>query len=135
MELRDAEQVALLTRQLGYEVTVADTRERIAGLTQHGVALVAVDGDEISGWIHGLERELLIYPQILEVGGLVVAEQMRGRGIGSALLEALIEWGKDNGHTLIFVRSSVVREGAHQFYERLGFQHEKTSHTFSLGIE
>lgn len=130
----DAEQVAILTGQLGYDVPAAETKRRIEDAAADGVLLVAAVGGEIVGWIQGLNRELLIYPRILEVGGLVVAEQHRGKGFGSALLARLIEWGKANGHTRVFVRSSVARAGAHRFYEELGFGREKTSHTFSLEI-
>ena len=131
----DAEQVALLTAQLGYEVTVAQTRERIGRIAGDGVAFVAVAGEAIIGWVQALNRELLIYPRILEVGGLVVAETHRGSGVGKALLAELAAWGRDNGHGHIFVRSSVVRDGAHRFYEGQGFRREKTSHTFSVEIE
>lgn len=135
IEPADAEQIARLTAELGYEMTITATRKRIVSLDGDGVAFVAVDDGEIVGWIEGLNRELLIYPRILEVGGLVVAAEQRGRGIGTELLTTLEAWGAEHGHRLVFVRSSVVRDGAHRFYEGYGFRHEKTSYTFSLEID
>ena len=131
----DAERVAELTRQLGYEVSTTDVATRIEGMPAGSVAFVAVAGGEIVGWIHGLNRELLFYPRILEIGGLVVDEAIRGKGTGRLLVEALADWGRGRGHTLIFARSNTKREQAHRFYEDLGFRREKESYTFSLGVE
>ncbi len=130
----DAEQVTGLTQELGYDMAVTDTRERILALAEGGAMFVAVARSEVVGWIQGLSRELLIYPTILEVGGLVVTENAQRQGIGKALLAALADWGREHGHTRMFVRSSIRRDGAHRFYESLGFKHEKTSHTFSMEI-
>ncbi len=135
MEQGDAEQVAELTRELGYVMSVDDTRDRIADQSDDGVVLVAVSAGQVVGWIQGLNRELLIYPRVLEVGGLVVSAPHRMRGIGRALIGALIEWGRGRGHTEIFVRSGVLRDGAHAFYEGLGFARAKTSYTFSFQVE
>ena len=135
MEQGDAEQVAELTRELGYDMSVVQTRDRIANQSDGGVVLVAVSAGEVVGWIQGLNRELLIYPRVLEVGGLVVSAPHRARGIGRALIGALTEWGRGRGHIEIFVRSNIMRDGAHAFYEGLGFIRAKTSYTFSFEIE
>lgn len=135
MVVDDASDVAALSQELGYHVTTAQARERISAQTDDGVALVAVADGRVVGWIQGLNRELLIYPRVLEVGGLIVVDSHRGTGIGRALLKALTEWGSERGHTQIFVRSSSAREVAHRFYERLGLERQKTSHTFLIEIQ
>jgi GNAT superfamily N-acetyltransferase len=94
------------------------------------VALVADAAGRIVGWIHALDRVLLQWKRVLEIGGLVIDQDRRGEGIGAGLVDAVAEWAQLHGHTTLFVRSNVVREGAHDFYPALGFAHWKTSHTY-----
>jgi GNAT superfamily N-acetyltransferase len=46
---------------------------------------------------------------------------MRGRGIGAAMIEFAIETAKADGMRLVQLTSNAVRKDAHRFYERLGF--------------
>lgn len=132
--LVDAPVLSRLSNELGYDRSVAETRDRIARLSNLEALFIAeVDGD-IVGWIHAYDVELVQYPRFMEIGGLVVGNQSRGRGVGRLLVQAAAGWGRERAHTEIRVRSNVAREGAHAFYEGLGFTREKTSHTFSLGI-
>ena len=52
--------------------------------------------------------------------GIIVAEEHRGRGVGSALLRHALEWARSRFEV---VRLSVfsVNEGAHRLYLRFGF--------------
>ena len=122
MTVADIDRVSELAGELGYDVSPVEVAQRIGSQPEDGVALVAVCDGEVAGWIHGLDRRLLQYPRVLEVGGLVVGEQYRGRGIGKGLIDAITAWGAEHGHSRIFVHSNVVRDGAHQFYEDLGFE-------------
>jgi len=131
----DAPALSDLSSQLGYGRAAEAIRQWILDERGSRVALVAESGGEAVGWLEAHEMELLQYPRFLEIGGLVVAEHMRGRGIGRRLVEALVEWGRDRWHTEIRVRSNVVRDAAHPFYEGLGFVRQKTSHTYSLDID
>jgi GNAT superfamily N-acetyltransferase len=71
---------------------------------------------------------------VLEIGGLVVSEELRGEGIGRRLIEAVSEWGRARRHDHLWVRSNSRRTNAHQLDESVGFGREKTSYTFSLPI-
>jgi ribosomal protein S18 acetylase RimI-like enzyme len=93
-----------------------------------------VAGDEVVGWAQGHDLDLLQYPRVLEVGGLVVSDQFRGRGVGKMLVDALIAWGRQRGHDEVRVRSSITRAGTPEFYEALGFTRVKTSYTFAQEI-
>lgn len=46
---------------------------------------------------------------------------MRGRGIGAAMIEFAIERARQDGMRLVQLTSNAVRKDAHRFYERLGF--------------
>jgi GNAT superfamily N-acetyltransferase len=132
MTQSDTAAVAELTRQLGYEVTADEIAQRYTRLASDpgSVALVADAAGRIVGWIHALDRVLLQWKRVLEIGGLVIDQDRRGEGIGAGLVDAVAEWAQLHGHTTLFVRSNVVREGAHDFYPALGFAHWKTSHTY-----
>jgi GNAT superfamily N-acetyltransferase len=135
LSIADADAVVLLAGQLGYDLSVRNVRDWLSVSDDGRVALAArIDGDVV-GWIQAHDLDLLQYPRVLEIGALVVDEQARGRGIGKLLVDAVAEWGRERSHTEIRVRSNVIRDGAHAFYEGLGFTRAKTSYTFSIEIE
>jgi GNAT superfamily N-acetyltransferase len=65
-----------------------------------------------------------------EVNGLIVAEGQRSSGAGAKLLVAAEEWARKRGCQGVNVRSNVIRERAHKFYERQGYEHYKTQKAF-----
>ncbi len=130
----DVEAIAGLATQLGYAVSPAQVGRWLAAGTDGRAAFVAEADGAVVGWAQGHDLDLLQYPRVLEVGGLVVADGARGRGVGKALLDALTDWGRRRGLDEIRVRSNVIRDGAHAFYESLGFERVKTSYTFARAI-
>ena len=123
----DAQQIAVLSGQLGYPATAAQMRGRLRGIkpaSQHA----AKDG--VIGWVH-VSRDVLLESEIrAEVNGLVVAEGQRSLGAGARLLAAAEDWARKNGCKGMSVRSNVIRERAHKFYERHGYEHYKTQKSF-----
>jgi GNAT superfamily N-acetyltransferase len=133
MTLRDAAAVADLCTQLGYPATTETMERRIAALAgrdDHGLLVATVDGEWVVGWIHVCSAMLIEIDPLAEVWGLVVDAEERGRGVGRLLMEAAERWAIARGHRVLRLRSRVQREGAHRFYERLGYRIAKTSHTF-----
>ena len=130
----DVDAIADLAVQLGYDVSPAHAGRWLAAGTDGRAAFVAVAAGEVVGWAQAHDRELLQYPRVLEVGGLVIADHAQGGGAGKLLMEALSDWGSRRGHSEILVHSSTTREGAHEFYEALGFDRVKTSYTFTKAI-
>ncbi|THV25523.1 GNAT family N-acetyltransferase [Peteryoungia ipomoeae] len=47
---------------------------------------------------------------------------MRGRGIGKAMLEFAVNEARQGGMAKVQLTSNVVRTDAHRFYQRLGFE-------------
>ena len=132
----DAPRIAELARGLGYAVSTNEATARIAALTaRQECAFVGVVQGEVVGWIHATDRRLLQYPRVLEIGGLVVAEASRGIGVGQQLIAAVTRWGRQRGHDRLLVRANVSRSDAHEFYEQLGFERDKTSHTFLRALD
>ncbi|MBK5228915.1 MAG: GNAT family N-acetyltransferase [Actinobacteria bacterium] len=56
--------------------------------------------------------------------GMLVAQDSRGHGIGTALLEACIAWARANGHYKITLQTWPHNQPAITLYERYGFERE-----------
>lgn len=132
MALGDAEVVAALTGQLGYERTATDIArwiQAMAGVEEQAALVGCVDG-AVVGWIElSIERRLQTAPFAL-IGGLVVADGVRGRGIGRRLCEAAEDWARERGMDKLRVTSRSTRPDAHRFYLRDGYETVKTSMVF-----
>jgi predicted N-acetyltransferase YhbS len=128
----DAAVAAVLCTALGYpadEAAVLARMTQIAG-DAHRAVLVACMDDVVVGWIDlSVEYHLQSEPAAL-IGGLVVAELARGRGIGRQLCRAAEEWARAQGVARLRVRSNAIRERAHAFYLRDGYARVKTSAVF-----
>jgi GNAT superfamily N-acetyltransferase len=129
----DAEGVATLSTQLGYPSTAEETLRRFRGIGDAPDARVwvaqAPDG-AIVGWIHLFGNRLLESDPDIEIGGLVVHEDARGRGVGRALVSAAEDWARERGYTMVSVRSNVIRREAHEFYKGLGYEPTKSQFKF-----
>jgi GNAT superfamily N-acetyltransferase len=131
----DAERIAQLCGELGYPATPAQIVTRLRQLkpaSKHGV-FVAESVDVaigMVGWVHVSVSHLLESDVRAEVNGLIVAAGQRGAGAGAKLLKAAEEWARRHGCRGMNVRSNVIRERAHGFYERSGYEHYKTQKAF-----
>ncbi len=128
----DVPAVAVLCEQLGYPADMPAVLARvrqIAADSNRTVLMACVD-DVVAGWIDlSIEYHLQSEPVAL-IGGLVVAEAVRGRGIGRQLCQAAEAWARGRGMSRIRVRSNAIRERAHAFYLRDGYTRVKTSAVF-----
>jgi GNAT superfamily N-acetyltransferase len=129
----DAAQLAELTGQLGYPATAAQIRERLRGIqpiSQNAIFVADAANYGVIGWLHVSKEPLLESEMRAEVNGLVVADGQRSLGAGARLLAAAEEWARKHGCKSMSVRSNVIRERAHKFYERNGYEHFKTQKSF-----
>ena len=128
----DAAAVSTLSTQLGYPIYPQETEARLRDVLDRpdGAVLVAEEEGEVVGWIHVLGHHSIETEPFALIAGLVVDETRRSRGIGASLVEAAAEWAAGQGYHAIRVRSNVVRERAHAFYERLGFSRAKSQVVF-----
>ncbi len=128
----DLEDAAALSGELGYPTDTAHVRARfdaLDGRAEHGL-LVAEDGGGGGGWIHVHDDWTLESGRMAELLGLVVREARRGAGIGRALVAEAERWAAARGCTRLRVRSNVVRERTHRFYDGLGFRRVKSQQVF-----
>jgi GNAT superfamily N-acetyltransferase len=96
---------------------------------------VALDGDQVVGWIHGAEHDLLEVGRLCEILGLVVETSARRSGAGRALVDVIERWAGSRGVRQISVRSNVVRSESHPFYEGLGYARVKTQHSYRKNLD
>ena len=129
----DAAQIAELCGQLGYPAKPAEIAERLLEIKsahQHAVLVAESSERKVLGWLHVSVSPLLEVELRAEVHGLIVDGEERSRGTGALLLRAAEQWARSCGCKSTSVRSNVIRERAHQFYLRHGYEHYKTQKAF-----
>ena len=82
------------------------------------------------GWIDVFMSRLVEADQHAEIGGFVVDEGCRAQGVGRLLLERAEEWARAEGCVVMTLRSNVIREQAHAFYQNSGYTVVKTQKAF-----
>ena len=132
----DAETIAALTRQLGYDAELSTVASRLSRLLARSdqQLLVADDGGRAIGWIHMVITEYVEADAFVVIGGLVVDREYRKQGIGRRLLIRAEEWAAQHGCSLVRLSSNVKRVEAHAFYERVGYTNLKTQYAFAKRV-
>ena len=135
-EPRDAQQLVDLATAVGAEPegwlitttnwrSAADERRYLRSLRRydHAAVFVAETEDALVGRL-SIGRDP--HPASAHVAdlGLMVAESHRRRGIGSALLEAAVEWARGAGVRKLELHVFPHNTGAIALYERFGFVQE-----------
>jgi PhnO protein len=129
----DARRIAQLSGELGYPATAAAITKRMrkVNAASHSALLVAESaGVGVLGWAHVGVEHILEVGTRAELYGLIVAEGQRSLGAGARLLEAAEGWARKHGCPSVSVRCNVIRERAHKFYLRNGYEHYKTQKAF-----
>ncbi|HET9253397.1 MAG TPA: GNAT family N-acetyltransferase [Candidatus Eisenbacteria bacterium] len=137
MTADDVEAVARLATQLGYPSSADQVARRFGAIQTAPDSHVAVATDEsgtVVGWIHVFGNRLVESEPDAEIGGLVVDESVRGRGVGTVLVAAAEAWARERGYPVVSVRSNVVRKEAHEFYQERGYGAVKTQVKFRKTI-
>jgi GNAT superfamily N-acetyltransferase len=135
--LMDAERIAELSGQLGYPATTKEMKARLREVIKDKAAACFVTESRegrVSGWIHVSSTSLLEVERRAEVNGLVVDERARSHGAGALLLRAAEKWARGKKCKSMSVRSNVLRERAHGFYLRNGYENYKTQKAFRKGL-
>ena len=130
---QDFARMADLASQLGYDAAVGDIARRLDGMRhskEHAVFVAELPDGEIAGWIGVFIYRGVELDARAEISGLIVDERFRSQNVGLRLLERAEQWARDNGCTEASLRSNVIRDRAHKFYERNGYTHTKTQKSF-----
>ena len=129
---RDYARIAELAGQLGYPSSADEIAKRFDGMqhSNENAVFVAQLGGEIAGWV-----AVFVYREVeadarAEISGFVVDERYRSQRVGMHLLARAERWAREKGCRAIGLRSNVIRDRAHAFYERHGYKHVKTQKSF-----
>lgn len=132
-KLEDARAIARLCEQLGYPTTPEEVSERLNPIRrddEHALFVAESSGGKVIGWVHAYLCELVVAQRFAELGGLVVDEVHRRFGVGHCLMQEVERWAEERGCAEVRVRSNIIREEAHAFYESIGYSPVKTQRTF-----
>ena len=131
----DAARIGALAVQLGYEVPGEHIEAVLRSPEAYRAVLVAVvPRAGVVGWTVVARMDTLIASRRAEIHGLVVEDEFRGHRIGELLVEASEEWARKQGCATLRLLSNVVRERAHTFYARLGYEVLKTEYVFQKSL-
>ena len=133
----DAPAISELLGQLGYPAAVSEIPQRLHALAAFptAAAFVSTNGD---GEVVGLVTSHII-PSIHDnepvawLTTLVVLEDARGAGIGSALVQHVERWAAEKGAKRLSVTSGAQRLATHEFYEKR--EYERTGLRFSKRLD
>jgi len=130
IQITDCEGFTGLAKQLGYDADPEYVKNRIAAKDERETVFIAEENGAVTGWIDcKIQYSFLVEP-FCEIEGLIVDERMRSRHVGAALLAGAEAWAAERHMKTVVVRSNVVRERAHQFYLRNGYENVKQSKIF-----
>jgi ribosomal protein S18 acetylase RimI-like enzyme len=131
---KDSEAIAPLIVALGYDVTAAEVKQRLAALKKAGDPALVAERGAIAGILTTNVMQVLHRPRpVGRITMLAVAETLRGQGIGTALVAEAEKRLAAKGCGLVEVTSNIKRLRAHAFYERLGY--ERTSYRFAKMVQ
>ena len=121
----DEADIAALMTELGYPSTASEIPARLAALSD-GSSSVWVA--ELEGRVVGVASGRLFAAinqnaPVAWLTALVVAERVRGRGVGTKLVGVAEEWARTAGASRVALTSALHRTEAHEFYHRLGYSH------------
>jgi predicted N-acetyltransferase YhbS len=135
----DAPTLCELLEQLGYPASESDIPARLAALASfpNAAAFVATNG---FGEVVGLVTAHL-FPSVHDTDPvawlttLVVLEDAREAGIGSALVRHVERWATQRGARRISVTSGIQRKATHAFYQKREYENTGLRFTKKLVTE
>lgn len=135
-EVSDADAIAGLAGELGYAASPALMCDRLRALLPRADRRIRVAEAEgvVVGWIESERRLTLDSADRVEILGLVVGAGARRRGVGATLVEDAEAWTRGLGIDVLTVRSNVLRDESHPFYEGQGFARSKTQHYYRKAL-
>ncbi len=131
--ISDAPNLAPLAGQLGYASTPEEVAARLPEIladSEHIVFVAERKGGQLAGYVDAFLFRTVASSVRAEIAGLVVEEASRSQNIGRMLMARAEDWAREKGCSECGLRSNVIREGAHRFYENLGYRVNKTQKSF-----
>lgn len=133
VRIDDHPEIDKLNRQLGYPLSSEKVKDRLGKIiykTNDKIIVITDKDDSVIGYIHGTPYELMYCDSLVNILGLVVDNQYRGKGIGKKLVDEIETWAKKNEFSGIRINSGINRIESHEFYTRCGYVANKDQKRF-----
>ena len=136
VQVKDAPQIRDLCHQaLGYDSTLEKVAAQIDKFnspdSDHFCFVYEEDQTgNILGYVEAEVYESLYSDAGLNISGLAVFPSAQGRGIGRQLMERVEDLAQTHNYAFIRLNSASHRKEAHLFYERIGYEGNKTQKRF-----
>lgn len=137
-KIDDAAVIADLSNQLGYQSSVTQSENRLIEVlnsSDHAVFLACTPENIVVGWIHIFLAYRIESDCFAEIGGLVVSNLFRNKGLGKSLIAIAEEWAIQKGINKLRVRSQTHRTESLAFYEQLGYSKTKLQQVFDKPLK
>jgi N-acetylglutamate synthase-like GNAT family acetyltransferase len=128
----DCSGITELTNQLGYPSTfekISEIMDLVLAHDDHQVYIAEKD-DKIVGYIHLIQSMRIGSNPFVEIAAFIIDESVRQIGVGSSLIKETEGWTNGLGLKDIRIRSNIIRQDAHNFFQNRGFQNIKTQAVF-----
>lgn len=126
--IEDSEGIYQLnTNEMGYDHPLDDTKEKLSRLIESSTdkIFVAICDNEVIGYVHANDYDLIYAPHMKNIMGIAVAEHWKRKGVGRALLQKVEMWAKETNAKGVRLVSGATRTAAHEFYHRCGYSGDK----------
>ncbi len=113
--------------EMGYGYPLEETRANLLKLSKSAQdkIYVAVAGEEVVGYVHVNDYDLIYAPHMKNIMGIAVSKNWKRKGVGRALLERAEEWARSTGAVGMRLASGASRTDAHGFYHNRGYCGDK----------
>ncbi len=128
----DCYEITHLTNQLGYPSTlekICEIMDLVLAHNDHQV-FIAEKENTIVGYIHLIQSMRIGSNPFVEIAAFIIDESLRSIGVGSSLIRESERWTSGLGIKDIRIRSNIIRQEAHNFFQKRGFQNIKTQEVF-----
>ena len=135
--LEDSARIAELCGQLGYPSTCEQLDRRLHQVVAHdgnAVMVAEIPGGEVAAVLDIFLVWGITSDVYAEIAAFVVDDRFRSQGIGRQLLAYAEDWAREKGCKEIGLRSNVIRDRAHVFYQTLEYRHIKTQKAFRKSL-
>jgi len=132
VKTEDSHGVKKLAEELGYpssEEKISEILETVISHDDHRM-IVAEKENDLVGYIHMVSSLRVGSDPFVEIAALSVRDDYRKKGIGKALISESQNMATEKGVDYIRIRSNIIREDAHKFFEQRGFRNLKTQEVF-----
>lgn len=95
----------------------------------YGYGVVALSGADVVAY-----GQFTQWPRAAEISDLIVCEGLRGRGIGTALIQTLVQHALEHAVAQVEIGVALTNPRALALYRRLGFQDRRTVNLDMNGV-